>query len=240
MSDERRGEDERNRDDAATGAGSSPMPPPPGYPPPSTGGSAGWSGSAGTGQPGSSDPEQAHGQQQGYGQSPSYGQEQGYGEPPPYAQPPPYGQPSAYGQAGYPTGYGYGAPQTEGSAVWALVLAIGAWVVCPVVPAIIALALAGGAERAIAASGGTRTGDGLVKAARIISWIHLGFVALVVVVVLLVLTLAAASSTSERLRPPHLSAPIMHEWGSCARLWTTGCRDGTRPAFLTSQCWLVT
>jgi hypothetical protein len=135
-------------------------------------------------------------------------------EPPQYGEPqygsrvraaqygqPQYGQPqSGSGAPGGPPGYGYGygyppARRTDDTAVWALILAIGAYVICPVVPAIVALVLCSSAERNIAASGGTLGGDGLVKAARILSWIHLALAALAVVGFLIaVLTLGASFS----------------------------------------------
>ena len=93
-------------------------------------------------------------------------------------------------------GYGYGAPQTESKAVVALVLAICSFVVCPVVPAIVALVLARGSERDILASGGRLTGLGMVKAARIISWIHLALMAVVVVGIVIIIAIAAGTSTS--------------------------------------------
>ena len=68
--------------------------------------------------------------------------------------------------------------------------------VCPVVPAIIALVLAGNAQRNIDASGGALDGEGLVKAARVISWVHLALAALVLVVVILGVVVAASSSSS--------------------------------------------
>jgi hypothetical protein len=55
-----------------------------------------------------------------------------------------------------------------------LVLAVCSFVVFPVVPAVVALALAPGASRDIAAAGGRLTGDGLLKAGRIVAWVNLG------------------------------------------------------------------
>jgi hypothetical protein len=77
--------------------------------------------------------EQGYGQQgygqQGYGQQ-GYGQ-QGYGQQPAWGPPPGYGAPAGYG------GAGWGGPQqTSTRAVVALVLAIGSFVVCPLVPAV--------------------------------------------------------------------------------------------------------
>ena len=123
------------------------------------------------------------------GQDP-YGQQQ----PPSYGTPPP---PPAYGGYGQqPHGYGgYQAPETESQAVIALVLAIASFVVCPVIPAIVALVLANNADAAIQASGGRKTGEGLTKAARIISWIHLGLCIAGLVIVILIAVIAAASSS---------------------------------------------
>ena len=81
------------------------------------------------------------------------------------------------------------AAPTEGLAIAALVCAIASFVLFPLVPAVIALVLAGRASRSIDASGGQRGGAGLVTAARVLSWINLalwgvgvlGILALVVV-----------------------------------------------------------
>jgi hypothetical protein len=114
--------------------------------------------------------------------------------PPPEQPPPPPPQPPAPGgpppgweppPAGTP-GYGYSAPQTDGTAVAALACAIGAFIVCPVIPAIVALVLAHGSQQKINASGGRLTGDGLNTAARIVSWIHLGLVVLVIAIIVVV------------------------------------------------------
>jgi hypothetical protein len=103
-------------------------------------------------------------QQPGYGQQP-YGQPPGYGQQP-YGQPPGYGHnPSS--QYGY--GQPYQLPRQEEKAIWALVLSILGFVVCPLVLHIIGLVLANQSLDAIARSNGMLTGDGLAKAARIIS-----------------------------------------------------------------------
>jgi hypothetical protein len=158
---------------APAGSGSEPPPGygPAGYGPPGYG--AQGYGAAGQGP-------QGYGSQ-GYG-SQGYGA-QGYGAP--GYGPPPYGS---------PPGWGAGPPQTETRAVIALVLAVMSFVVCPFVPAVVALVLAGGAQRSIEASGGRLTGLGLVKAARITSWIHLGLCALALVAVVLVLAVAGTGS----------------------------------------------
>lgn len=140
--------------------------------------------------------EQPHGGQQPgeYGQQPgglpSYGQEQ-YGQPQ-------YGQAYGYGYAGYPgyPGYYGQPPQTDGTAIAVLILAIGSWVICPIIPAIIALVLARGAKESIAESGGTKTGEGLVKAGVIVSWINIGFYVLIAVIVGIALILAVTASAA--------------------------------------------
>lgn len=103
----------------------------------------------------------------------------GYGPYPDHPQPAAYGPAAAPGQ---PPAYGGWLPpqQTSGTAIAALVLAIGSFVVLPVVPAIIALVLARSAGSDIDSSGGRVSGSGLVTAARIVAWINLGLSALVV------------------------------------------------------------
>lgn len=87
----------------------------------------------------------------------------------------------------------HGLPRTSSNAVVAVVLAICSFLICPVVPAIVALFLASAAGKEIAASGGWVTGEGLVKGAKIASWINIGlWLALGLLGVLLVI----ASSTS--------------------------------------------
>lgn len=132
-----------------------------------------------------------------YGQQPPYGGEQpaaqpGYGQA--YGQPP-YGGPP-YGGPAYGYGYGYGqpVPQTDGNAIAALILSIGSWVVCPVIPAIIALVLAGSAKRGIAESSGMKTGEGLVKAAVIISWLNIAVGVLAIVVSIIGLVVLASQA----------------------------------------------
>jgi hypothetical protein len=108
------------------------------------------------------------------------------GGPPPGAPPPPGGPPPGWtptppGTPGYQS-----APQTEGTAIAALCCAIAAFIACPVIPAIVALVLAHNSQQKINASGGRLTGDGLNTAARIISWIHLGLVALGIAILIIV------------------------------------------------------
>jgi hypothetical protein len=144
--------------------------PPPGYVPPATGP---WS-------PGPQAP-------------PAY---QGYAPPPPPGYGPP---PGGYGT--YPS-YGYGAPprRTDGTAITALILAIVSFVVCPVIPAIIALAMIPGSRRTIVASGGTVEGLGLLTAAKIIAWIHLGLVLVGVVFFVVAVAISAGTSSNALAR----------------------------------------
>ena len=108
----------------------------------------------------------------------------------------PTGEQPAYERAPYeeqriPTPPPYGpVPQTSNSAIISLVLAIVAWVICPIIPAIIALVFANKADREIAASNGWVTGGGLVTAAKIVAWINIGLYAAIIAVGVLVLILA--------------------------------------------------
>jgi hypothetical protein len=74
------------------------------------------------------------------------------------------------------------------------VLSLASYVVCPVVPAIVALVLASSAKQEIAMSGGRQTGDGLIKAAVILSWVNIGLT--VAVIVGLVALVAIGTSTT--------------------------------------------
>ena len=113
--------------------------------------------------------------------------------PPPAAQPAqPYGQP-AYGQA---PGYPAATATTSNDAVVALVLSICSWVFCPVVLAVVALVFAGKAKRAIDASNGWVTGDGMVTAAKVISWINIAVTLVVAVVAVIILVVAAVSTST--------------------------------------------
>ena len=61
--------------------------------------------------------------------------------------------------------------------------------------AIVALVMAGGAEREVAQSGGALQGEGQIKAGRIMSWITLGLTALGIL--LLIGLIAVGITTSE-------------------------------------------
>lgn len=106
----------------------------------------------------------------------------------------PPGYPAA---PGYPP-YGYAPAQTTSTkAVVALILSILSWVVCPIIPAIIALVLAKQSNDEIAASAGRVGGEGLNTASKIVSWINIGFYGALLVIgvafFLIVLVAGAAS-----------------------------------------------
>jgi quinol-cytochrome oxidoreductase complex cytochrome b subunit len=113
--------------------------------------------------------------------------------------PPAYGPPAYGQQPGYPPypQYGYSAPkENDGSAIAALIASILAWVFCPIVPAVVALFLASAADRSIAASGGRKSGTGMAKAARIISWANIAFFVVLAVAGIGVAVVAARSGTA--------------------------------------------
>ena len=96
-----------------------------------------------------------------------------------------------YGGQPTPPPPAYGpTPQTSNSAVAALVLSIVAWVICPIIPAIIALVFASKAEKEIASSNGWVTGGGLVTASKIVAWINIGLYAALLAIGVLVLIIA--------------------------------------------------
>ena len=93
---------------------------------------------------------------------------QGYPAQPYPAQPYP---PQPYPGQAYPYAP---MPTTSTNAIVGLVLAVLSWVLCPIVPAIVALVLARQSDREIQASGGTVGGEGLNTATRVVSWINIG------------------------------------------------------------------
>ncbi len=119
-----------------------------------------------------------------------------YGAGPPTGAPP-YGTPDpAYGY-GYGYGYGgYAPPQTEGTAIGALIAAIGSWVICFPIAAIVALVLASTAKRKIAESGGRLTGQGLVTASKWIAWINLGVSAIAILFFIFAIVFAGLSESN--------------------------------------------
>lgn len=86
-------------------------------------------------------------------------------------------------------------PQAAGKATAALVFAILAWFVCPIVFAIVALVLASQADNEIKASGGALTGESQVTAARIVAWINIALLGLVVLGAILIAVFLAPSET---------------------------------------------
>jgi hypothetical protein len=135
-----------------------------------------------------------------YGQ-PGYGQQPGYGPPSPEQQPgygqPGYGQPG-YGQPGYgQPGYGYAAaPQTEGTATAALVIAIVGFVTClwPVA-GIVALVLANNATKRIEESGGRLSGLEQARWARVIGIVELALTAVGLVLIIILIAVSATSTS---------------------------------------------
>lgn len=113
-----------------------------------------------------------------------------------YPQPAPaYPQQPAYGAQPY--GYA-AAPVTNSNATIALVCAILSWAVCPLVLAIVGIVFGRKAQREIAESGGTQGGEGLAKAAVIISWINIGFwifFGLIYVAIIVVAILGSSASS---------------------------------------------
>ena len=105
----------------------------------------------------------------------------------------PVGQPPAQQPVLPPPPPAYGpVPQTSNSAIVALILAIGAWIICPIIPAIVALVFANKADKEIAAGNGWVTGGGLVLASKIVAWINIGLYGALIAIGLFVLLLALA------------------------------------------------
>jgi hypothetical protein len=109
--------------------------------------------------------------------------------PPPAAPTPP---PSAPQWGPPPTAQGsyYAPPRTDGTAIAALIVSIVSWVVCPIIAAVVALALAHAAGNKIDASAGQLSGAGLVRAAQIIAWVQIGLITFGMVVAAIALVAA--------------------------------------------------
>lgn len=118
--------------------------------------------------------------------------------PPAYPTVPP-GAPVAYAAA-YPQAPYQAGPKTSSNAIIALVLSIAAWAVCPIVPAIVSLVFASMASKEIDASGDRIQGRTMVTAARIVSWINIGFYAAVIVVGAFVLVLIAIAGGMDSVK----------------------------------------
>jgi hypothetical protein len=89
---------------------------------------------------------------------------------------------------------------TSSNAIVSLILAAASWIVCPVVPAIVALVFAQMAAKEIAARPTELEGKGLVTASRIVSWINIGFWAALLVIGLFTLLLLAIAGAFDRNR----------------------------------------
>jgi hypothetical protein len=155
--------------------------------------------------------QQQHGQQQQYGQQ-GYGQ-QGYGQQgPQYGQPgygqqgPQYGQPQQYGQQpygqggyGYPPASGFGPPNSSKSTTVGVlgIVSLVTLFTCGIgfIPAIISLAMAGGAQREIRESGGALGGENMIRTGRICSWITLAITALALIAVIVLVVVAASTDS---------------------------------------------
>jgi len=130
----------------------------------------------------------------GYAPPPGY-LPAGYGVP---SYPVPGGYTPAPGYGAYPPAYppgypqGYGPASTSSSAIVALILAVTSWLVCPIVPAIVALVFAARADREVRGSGGTIQGGGLSMAAKIISWINIGLFAAILLMAVVFFVVAVA------------------------------------------------
>lgn len=104
--------------------------------------------------------------------------------------PSPEGTSTLAAPVAYPT-------QTSSNAIVALVLAIAAWPLCPIIFAIIALVFASKASKEIDASGGRVGGEGFVTAARIVAWLNIGlYAALAVLGLMFVIIFAIAGGMS--------------------------------------------
>ena len=128
-------------------------------------------------------------------QQPAYGRN----PPPPYGgQYPP--QPGVPYPGGYPAYPGYPVQQTSSKASTVQVLGIVSlatfFALCGLgfIPAVIALALAPGARREIAVSGGTLGGASQLRAGTIMAWITLGLTTLLVLIVIVGIVLLVSSS----------------------------------------------
>lgn len=79
----------------------------------------------------------------------------------------------------WPTGQAPGVvakPTVSNRALAVIILAVTSYLLCPVIPAIAALVMAGGADREIEESRGQLTGSSLVTGGRILAWINIALV----------------------------------------------------------------
>jgi hypothetical protein len=92
---------------------------------------------------------------------------------------------------GRPAQVVYVGKETHPQAIYAIVAAVAAWFTCPVVGALISLSFCRDARLDIEASGGEYGGEGLLTAARVLSWVHLA--ALVPTALFLAVSFAGAN-----------------------------------------------
>jgi hypothetical protein len=102
----------------------------------------------------------------------------------------------AAAQAAAGGGVAMGGRRTEGNAIASLILGIAAFVVCPLIPAILAVIFGNKAKQNIAADPSLE-GEGLAKAGVILGWINIGLAA--AVALLLVILIFVGSSTPTNL-----------------------------------------
>lgn len=137
------------------------------------------------------------------------------GAPPTASYPPAAGTPTTpgYGTPTYGTPYGtpaygagYPAPmpiRTDDGAIWALVLGIAGYVVCPIVAHIAGWIVANKSLESIAAAGGALGGEGMARAGKWLSIIGLGLAALgIVATVIFFLVLAATAGVTAGVSGP--------------------------------------
>lgn len=104
------------------------------------------------------------------------------------------------------------APQTAGKATGALIASILSFVVCPFIPAIVALVLAAQAKKQIRESYGRLGGDGLITASRIISVLNLAvFVPALLLAIALPTFLGAQARAQDRAAQSELRNAFVAE-----------------------------
>lgn len=98
------------------------------------------------------------------------------------------------GPAAPGTASGGAQGRTEGNAIASLILGIAAFVVCPLIPAILAVVFGNKAKQNIA-NDPSLEGEGLAKAGVILGWINIGLSALVVVLIVAVAAVGGFAAT---------------------------------------------
>jgi len=93
-------------------------------------------------------------------------------------------------------------PRNSGNAVAALVLAIASFVVCPVIPAIVALFLASSAKKEIRASNGAVTGESMATAGTINARINIGLAGLAIIGAVVLIAVGAGNSSTSAIFLP--------------------------------------